>query len=87
MAYDIIYTKKVIKKDIPNLSLSAKKLIKRAIEECLMSDPFAFGKPLKYALHGQRSLRVSKYRIIYTIDSEKPIVTIIAIEHRKGVYN
>lgn len=86
MTYAIEYTEKVIKKDIPALSSSAKKLIKRAIEERLTTDPIAFGKPLRYGLYGQRRLRVSKYRVIYTVDHKNHIVTIYAIDHRKDIY-
>lgn len=86
MTYKIEYLKKVIKKDIPSLSSSARKLIKRAIEERLTADPVSYGKPLRYGLYGQRRLRVSDYRVIYTVDSENKIVTINAIGHRSNIY-
>lgn len=35
---------------------------------------------------GQRSRRVGHYRIIYTVDDDARVVTIIGIGHRKGVY-
>jgi len=61
-------------------------LIKRAIEERLMIDPIHFGKPLTYSLKGHRRLRVSDYRVIYRIETETNTVLIIAIKHRKDVY-
>lgn len=85
--YTIEYLPEVVNKDIPKLNASAKKLIKRAIEERLTADPVSYGKPLRHSLKGQRRLRVSDYRIIYVIDSKKQIVTITAIKHRKEVYN
>lgn len=39
MIYTIDYLPKVIKKDIPALSTSAKNIIKKAIEERLTTDP------------------------------------------------
>lgn len=86
MSYTIRYLKEVITDDIPRLSKSAKELIKRAIEERLCVDPVSFGKPLQYGLRGQRRLRVSSYRIIYRIDQDKKEVVIVAIAHRKNVY-
>jgi addiction module RelE/StbE family toxin len=84
--YQIKYLESVIDDDIPNLSTSAKKLIKKAIEERLMADPIGFGKPLRYSLKGHRRLRVSDYRIVYRIEPEHHNVVIIAIKHRKEVY-
>ncbi|GAA5252034.1 type II toxin-antitoxin system RelE family toxin [Candidatus Rickettsia kedanie] len=51
-----------------------------------MFDPIAFGKPLRYSLKGHRILRVSDYRIIYRIEQETSTVIIIAIKHRKAIY-
>lgn len=86
IAYHIRYLDDVVRKDIPVLPLSAKRLILCAIEERLMVDPVGFGKPLRYSLKGHRRLRVSDYRIVYRIDVESKIVTIVAIKHRKDVY-
>lgn len=85
--YQIHYLESVVKEDIPQLSTTAKKLIKKAIEERLMVDPIGFGKPLRYSLKGHRRLRVSDYRIVYRIESEKHSIIIIAIKHRKDVYD
>ena len=84
--YTIFYQEQVVKKHIPNLPSSAKTLIKRAIEERLAVDPLGFGKPLRYSLKGHRRIRVSDYRIIYRIEAATNTVVIIAIEHRKDVY-
>ncbi len=84
--YNIEYIEEVVKKHIPSLPSTVKKLIKTAIEERLMVDPINFGKPLQYSLKGHRRLRVSDYRIIYRIETNENIVLIIAIKHRKDVY-
>jgi len=86
-SYTIEYLPSVRKEDFPELATSAQKLIKKAIEERLTVDPIAFGKPLRYSLTGSRSLRVSKYRIIYHVDLQQFKVIITAIHHRKDSYS
>lgn len=85
-AYTIEYLESVVQEDIPQLPKKMCALIKRAIEERLALDPIGFGKPLRYSLKGHRRLRVGDYRIVYRIDSERQIVTIVVIKHRKDVY-
>lgn len=84
--FTIEYLDLVIKEDIPNLPASARSLIKNAIEQRLAVDPINFGKPLRYSFKGHRRLRVSDYRIVYRIDIEQYKVIIVAIKHRKDVY-
>ena len=85
--YKIEYLESVVDDDMPNLSTSAKKLIRKAIEERLMVDPIGYGKPLRYSLKGHRRLRVSDYRVVYRIEPQNHNVFIIAIKHRKEVYD
>lgn len=84
--YQVRYLQQVVTTDIPTLDAHVRALIKRAIEERLMIDPIAFGKPLRYSLKGHRRLRVGDYRIVYRIEPATKIVLIIAIKHRKAVY-
>jgi mRNA interferase RelE/StbE len=84
--YLIEYLETVVKNDIPDLPKTARAMIKKAIEERLMIDPIGFGKPLRYSLKGHRRLRVSDYRIVYRIEASVKTVIIIAIKHRKDVY-
>lgn len=84
--YSIYYLKTVVEDDIPVLPKTEQKIIKKAIEERLMVDPIGFGKPLRYSLKGHRRLRVSDYRIVYRIEPNQMAVIIIAIKHRKDVY-
>jgi len=87
MNYKVVYLDDVVKKDIPNLPNKLKVMIKKAIEERLMVDPIAFGKPLRYSLRGHRRLRVSDYRIVFRIEEAKKTVVVLAIKHRKEIYN
>jgi mRNA interferase RelE/StbE len=87
MSFTVCYLESVVQKDIPCLAISAKGLIKYAIEERLTHDPIAYGKHLRYGLYGQRRLRVSDYRIIYTVDYDNRIVMITDIGHRSKIYD
>ena len=49
-----------------------------------MVDPIVFGKPLRLKEH--RRFKVSDYHVIYRIKIEIQIIIIIAIKHRKDVY-
>ena len=74
----------VYKEDVPKLSDSNKKQIKRAIEEKLTTHPELYGKPLRQSLKGYRKLRIGDYRVIFRI--EKQTVKILMIGHRSRVY-
>ena len=86
ITYQVRYLQQVVTTDIPNLDAHMRAVIKRVIEERLMIDPIAFGKPLRYSLKGHRRLRVGDYRIVYRIEPATKTVLIIAIKHRKDVY-
>ena len=87
MTYKLVYLEPVVRDHIPSLSPPIKATIKRIIEERLSIDPLKFGKPLRYSLKGHRRLRVSDYRVVYRIDETLHTVTIVAILHRKDVYD
>ena len=85
--FEIKYLEVIKNEHIPNLPKSVRKTIKEAIENRLTQDPISLGKPLQYSLKGHRRIRVSNYRIIYRIDLPKKQVIIVAIDHRKDVYD
>lgn len=84
--YAIEYLDVIVKKHIPALPKTTKTIITQAIQEYLIIDPIGFGKPLQHSLRSYQRLRVSDYRVIYRIDRVKALVTVIAILHRKDVY-
>lgn len=84
--YSIEYLQTVVKDDIPALPKRFAQSIRRAIEERLTVDPIGFGKPLRYSLSGHRRLRVGDYRIVYRVEDTHKTVLIIAIKHRKDIY-
>ncbi len=84
--YRIGYDDRVINEDIPALPKSAFELIGRAIKSRFAVSPTQYGKPLRYNLSGYRRLRVADYRIVYKIDEAAKTVYVIAIQHRKDIY-
>lgn len=84
--YIVEYVAQVVEEDIPNLPKTVKNTIKKAIEMRLMVDPIGFGKPLRYSLKGHRRLRVGDYRVVYRIEPNYSKIVIVAIKHRKNVY-
>jgi addiction module RelE/StbE family toxin len=43
------------------------------------------GKPLKYSLKGEKTIRIKPYRLIYTVQGSNLIL--LRFEHRKDVYD
>ncbi|MBC7396963.1 MAG: type II toxin-antitoxin system RelE/ParE family toxin [Bdellovibrionales bacterium] len=85
-SYAVDYLRSVVKEDIPTLPKSIKAQIKKAIETRLTVDPIGLGKPLRYSFKNHRRIRVGDYPIVYRIDHELFLVTIVIIKHRKDVY-
>jgi len=77
----------VVDKHVKALPHNIRNTVKRAIEQKLAVNPIAFGKPLQYSFKGLKRLRVEDYRVIYSVDVSTHIVTIVAIMHRKNVYD
>ncbi len=84
--YKIEYLDNVVSEDIPDLPKTMRALIKRAIETRLTVEPIGLGKPLRYSFIGHRRIRVGDYRIVYRVNIEASVVTIVFIKHRKEVY-
>jgi mRNA interferase RelE/StbE len=82
----IVYDERVISRDIPALDHAMRKRIREVIEQKLTADPIHFGKPLRYSLSGQRSLRVGDWRVVYALNPPEHTVQITAIRHRRDVY-
>lgn len=58
----------------------------RAAVERLADDPTR-GKPLQLTLQGLRSWRTGEWRIVYRADHERVVVLVIAVGHRRDVYD
>ena len=58
----------------------------RAAVETLADDPLR-GKPLQLTLQGLRSWRTGDWRIVYRIVEDRVEILIIAVGHRRDVYD
>ena len=81
--YKIFYSD-AVNQDLPRITTQQQKIIARAIQEKLGTQPEIFGKPLKHSLHPLRSLRVGDFRVIFELKKDK--VEILGIMHRSVVY-
>lgn len=81
--YEITYHHRVVD-DLAKISTRTKIIIRKAIEEKLVTEPEFFGKPLQFSLKGYRSMRVGDYRVVFRLTKRE--VFIILIEHRAKVY-
>lgn len=69
---------------IRHLPPEVKRGIKAAIRA--LSDDPAAGEPLQRELEALRKYRVRRFRIVYAVDRPRKIIRIIAVGHRRGVY-
>jgi mRNA interferase RelE/StbE len=69
---------------IRHLPPEVKRAVKAAIRS-LVEDPMA-GEPLHGELEGRRKFRVRRYRVIYRIDKAEKIIRVIAVGHRRSIY-
>jgi mRNA interferase RelE/StbE len=84
MKYEILYHPEVKDTDLPKIDLRTRSIIKKAIEERLMTEPEIYGKPLRRTLKGYWKLRVGEYRIVFKISKSQ--IQILGIIHRKNIY-
>jgi len=85
MAYKLIYHPDILRYDLSGIPANIRAIIRKAIEERLLSDPVSFGQPLRQSLKGHRKLRVGNYRVIYRIKGDE--IIILKIGHRREVYS
>lgn len=79
---EIVYTEK-FERDVRKVrdSLLKEKLEKQIRKIAANPD---FGKPLRYGLKGEWTIRVAPYRLIYAVQGER--LVLLRFEHRKNVY-
>lgn len=80
----ILYHPLVTAKDIPSLDTTIKVRIQLAIEQKLAVNPILYGEPLHGTLKRLWKLRVSDWRVVYSIEQKN--LKIWAIVHRKEIY-
>ncbi|MGH8623142.1 MAG: type II toxin-antitoxin system RelE family toxin [Burkholderiales bacterium] len=62
--------------------------VKRGIKAALraLSGGSALGEPLQRELEGLLKYRARRYRIVYALDRRRKIIRILAVGHRRAVY-
>ena len=62
--------------------------IKRSVRAALdsLAEEPSLGEPLHGELQGRFKFRVRRYRIIYGLDRARRVVNVIAVGHRRSVY-
>jgi len=83
--YKIEFNEKA-RKIIKKIDNPIKKKIIFYLENKIVKDPFAFGKPLTGNMSGLWRYRVENYRIICDIQKKELIVLIVKIGHRSVIY-
>lgn len=78
----IVYTEK-FERDVKKArDSSLKEKLEKQIRK-IAENP-EFGKPLRYGLKGEWTVRVKPYRLIYAVQDDRLIL--LRFEHRKEVY-
>lgn len=52
----------------------------------LSENPHRVGHALRFDLEGKHSARRGDFRIVYGIDDDRRVVTVVAIDHRSTIY-
>ena len=82
--YNVEYAKGVLK-DFKKLPGEIKEKALGVVETLLAKDPFV-GKPLKGPYKGLWKYRIGDYRVVYAIESDRLVIFVLRIRHRKNVY-
>ena len=86
MIYKLIFLKSAVK-DLKAVETPYQIIIKQKITQ--LSEDFESLKNNLKSLKGNKDLyrlRVGKYRVIFTKDDDKLLITVVRIGHRKNVY-
>ena len=88
MKYKVEYLPQVFK-TLEKMDKYTKRIIIEWIEKNLVvcEDPRIHGKPLTANSVGQWRYRIGDYRILAKIEDGKLIILVIAIGHRREIYN
>ena len=86
MSYRVLWDTKALD-SLKELDKPIRKRIFDKVNDYVSQDPTNIGKPLKDNLSGLWRYRFGDYRIIYTVDLEKQIITVLEAGHRKDIYN
>lgn len=74
-------------KHLRSLDKQVEKRILSYVNEKIVPNPRRYGKPLKGQKSGLWSYRMGDYRIIGHLKDDKFIVLLVAVGHRKEIYD
>lgn len=83
--YDIDWTRTALR-GLDRIPEKAATACVEFVYGALADNPQRVGRELRLELAGKRSARRGDFRVIYEIDDEERVVTVIAIDHRSDVY-
>ena len=83
MTYRIVIDELVLKKDFRKFGLEDQRKIIRAIRQKLTSRPKDYGEPLRGELKGFWKLRVGQFRVIYEVQEDEVVVSIVVVGFRR----
>ena len=88
MIYHVEYLKSV-KKTLEKMDKYTKRILFEWIDKNLegCSDPRVHGKPLTANRTGQWRYRVGDYRILADIQDNRLVILVIAVGHRREIYD
>ena len=84
-AYDIDWARSALR-GLDRLPEKAASACIEFVYGALAENPKRVGGELRLELTGKRSARRGDFRVIYEVDDDDHVVTIIAIDHRSDVY-
>jgi len=79
----IVYTQKFEREVRKIRDNSVKDRLRKQVER-IAENP-EFGKPLRYGLKGERTIRIQPYRLIHAVQGDRLIL--LRFENRKDVYD
>lgn len=84
--YDIVFTREA-QKDYQNLAKDVARRVNQTLDN-LRENPLQYPQaiPLKGNLAGAYRWRVGDWRVVYEVNTNEQIVTVLQITHRSKVY-
>ena len=85
MTYRVLWDKGTTE-DFRVLGKALERIITAKVDSYLSQSPLKLGKPLRGSFRGLYKYRIGKCRVIYEVDAEVGIITILSVGFRKDVY-
>jgi mRNA interferase RelE/StbE len=83
--FDIAWSPSALR-DLDRLPEKVAAAVVEFVYGALAENPHRVGHELRFELEGKHSANRGDYRIIYEIDDEALLVTVLAIDHRSKIY-